>query len=170
MINFKDILPKKVYIGGHEIQRYGITFPSGKSIILTKNAEYITSDQEEIDFLRKQKGLIIEDPSLNKESFMRYIGSVYSEQPTLESICKKSEQDVSKYLISTLDETEVISHLIETNYQGKLSEFLEKYEALFNEPKNETDISANSEEFTGEDKENNSEEPAATVGKNRRSK
>ena len=183
MIELKQALPKVFYILANEISKYTIKFPSGKEIVLLKGTTYSTSDAEEIEFLRIQKGLGVSDPCSTKDNFMRYIGSIYSEQPTLEQMFGKTEDELSKYLLSTMSENLVIDHLIKSGYQEKLTEFLKKLEAeqaeqkkAEEEPKeeeaknDETCISSDSEEQSGESEKTDSQKKVSTNSKNHRPK
>lgn len=131
-----DLLPVTVYIAAYDIKRYSLTFPSGKTIILYPDSEYVTSDKEEIEFLSKQKGLGITRPTDSKEKFLRHVAATFAEKPTLENLTKKSEEELSLFMLSNMSEDLVITYLRNRGYQGEL---IKKIEELGKEIEAETE-------------------------------
>lgn len=71
---------KKIIISKIDIKEFHIKFPNGKIIQLdNKNSSYTTSDQEEIDFASRQKGLAIIEVS-DKE-FRNWVQKEFDKKP-----------------------------------------------------------------------------------------
>ena len=97
---------KRISLGNPSIVRREVKFPSGKTVMITRGAGYVTADIGELDFLRTLKGLQIRDVE-DKE--IRVFLSKLPDIPTVEKAITKEE--ARKHLWHDEDEDYVLSVL-----------------------------------------------------------
>jgi len=162
----KDLLPAVFYVAAYDVRRYCVTLPSGKPLVFTPSTEYITSDQEEIEFLSKQKGLGFYRSGDSKERFLRYIAARYDESPTLQNMIGKTREDFELFVLQSTSESTVVDYLRNRGYNIELSAKIEELEGKINEKDNTSD----EQESVVITNESNIKEPFTPKGKPTKSK
>jgi len=102
---------KRISIGNQTIVRREIVLPSGKVILLKNGQSYVTSDPDELNFIRTLKGVQIHEVS-DKE--LRAFVNKLPDVPTVDKGMTKEE--AKKYLWHDEDEDYVIEVLKEKGY------------------------------------------------------
>ncbi|HNX38413.1 MAG TPA: hypothetical protein PKI15_08650 [Candidatus Cloacimonadota bacterium] len=105
--------PKKISIASRSIIELIITLPTGVLLKLKPGRPYTTSNAEEIEFMSKQKGVMIQNVS--DDEYRRHYTKLFNELP---SVCKEdlSPEEVMAAMWSTLDEKQVIEKLTQLGY------------------------------------------------------
>lgn len=102
---------KRISIGNQTIVRREIILPSGKVILLKNGQSYVTSDPDELNFIRTLKGVQIQDVS---EKELRAFVNKLPDVPTVDKDITKEE--AKKYLWHDEDEDYVMEVLKEKGY------------------------------------------------------
>jgi hypothetical protein len=102
---------KRISIGNQTIVRREIVLPSGKVILLKNGQSYVTSDPDELNFIRTLKGVQIHEVS-DKE--LRAFVNKLPDVPTVDK--DMTEEEAKKYLWHDEDEDYVIEVLKEKGY------------------------------------------------------
>jgi hypothetical protein len=97
---------KRISLGNPTIVRREVKFPSGKVVMITRGAGYVTADKEELDFLRTLKGLQIRDV---EDREIKVFLSKLPDIPTVDKVITKEE--ARKHLWHDEDEDYVLSVL-----------------------------------------------------------
>lgn len=131
------IEPLYFFNSRHEVVQRGITFPSGKSIVLNRtNNEYMTEDPEEIEFLSKLQYI-----GCRKMSDAEFRGYMTSKDEDLPRIGKKITciEDIAQYMAPDALEKTIVSFLREKGYtiekkkEDSIDGVLDAIEPLSNE-------------------------------------
>lgn len=102
---------KRISIGNQTIVRREVVLPSGKVILLKNGQSYVTSDPDELNFIRTLKGVQIQDVS---EKELRAFVNKLPDVPTVDKDITKEE--AKKYLWHDEDEDYVMEVLKEKGY------------------------------------------------------
>lgn len=102
---------KRISIGNQTIVRREIILPSGKVILLKNGQSYVTSDPDELNFIRTLKGVQIQDVS---EKELRAFVNKLPDVPTVDKDI--TEEEAKKYLWHDEDEDYVMEVLKEKGY------------------------------------------------------
>ena len=102
--------PKQVIIARYDIVDMSITLPSGKKLSINRGKPYITGDQDELDFLSRQKGLVV--TGIDDKSFRTWV----TEQvlPTVDK--DLSDADAAEFKWYDEHEEAVVEELKERGY------------------------------------------------------
>lgn len=102
---------KRISIGNQTIVRREIILPSGKVILLKNGQSYVTSNPDELNFIRTLKGVQIQDVS---EKELRAFVNKLPDVPTVDKDI--TEEEAKKYLWHDEDEDYVMEVLKEKGY------------------------------------------------------
>lgn len=106
--------PVIFYLSAIDAVKATFELPNGKSIVLTQSVQYETSDDEEIEFLSKQRYVGVK--RLGDKEFRYFAAKQFENLPTVYNEKIKSASDVEEFSWSSESEQRIIAKLRENGY------------------------------------------------------
>ena len=106
--------PITFYLSAVDAVKASFELPSGLNIVITQATPYTTSNEEEIDFLSKQRFLGVK--RLTDKEFRFFATKQFNKIPTVYNKDIKGPKDIEEYAWTSDSEQRIIAKLKENGY------------------------------------------------------